>query len=284
MQATNGVLSKGAAAGLPSLDGLAVHARRLLRDPLVPFLAAGAALFGGYFAIEASRREPIRYTPEVEAALVEDMRTLTGRDATAQDRARMKKDFITRELLLRDAIERNLHMTSPEAREVLIDKERYLVAGAPAEPAEPDLVDFYSENAARYRGEPRTTFDQVFRSEKPADSASLLAALNGGGSIPSDEFWLGGHFPQYGDSMVRGIFGQPFVKALATAPTGRWIGPVESARGWHFLRVTGREPARRRAYAQVRDQVRQDFMNAQTSTAIDRAVAVLKEKYDVVDQ
>lgn len=111
--------------------------RKALRDPLVPFLMAGAALFAGYLALETTRREPIRYTPEAEAAMVEDFRTLTGRQPTAEDRARMKKDFITRELLFRDALDRNLHMTSPEAREVLIDKERFLIAGAPPSRARP---------------------------------------------------------------------------------------------------------------------------------------------------
>lgn len=286
MQAARSLISRALPSGtaLP-MPGQAVRkaCRKALRDPLVPFLMAGAALFAGYLALETTRREPIRYTPEAEAAMVEDFRTLTGRQPTAEDRARMKKDFITRELLFRDALDRNLHMTSPEAREVLIDKERFLIAGAPAEPREADLVDFYAENLARYQGEPRTTFSQVFLSEKPQDPAALLKTLNLGGTIRSDEFWLGRSFPGYGDSMVRGIFGQDFVTALKAAPQDRWIGPLQSARGWHFVRVESREAARRRSYAMVRDQVRQDFMNAQTSNAIDGAVARLKEKYDVVE-
>ncbi|MDE8653574.1 peptidylprolyl isomerase [Novosphingobium sp. H3SJ31-1] len=257
--------------------------RRTLRDPLVPFLLAGFLLFGGYFALEAGRREPIRFTPEAEAAMVEEFETLTGRKANAADRARMKDEYLTRELLFRDALDRNLHLTSPEAREMLIEKERYLIAGAPPEPSDEDLVNFYAENIKRYWGEPRTSFSQVFRSQKPDDAGALLAALNAGRAIPSDDFWLGHSFPGYGDSMVRGIFGQGFVDALKSAPPGRWIGPIASSRGWHFVRAASREPAALMPYPAVRDQVRQDFMIAHTRTAIDAAVARLKEKYDVVE-
>ncbi|WP_132470252.1 hypothetical protein [Novosphingobium sp. ST904] len=94
-------LPSGTALPIPgksaALTGQAVRkaCRKALRDPLVPFLMAGAALFAGYLALETTRREPIRYTPEAEAAMVEDFRTLTGRQPTAEDRARMKKDFIT---------------------------------------------------------------------------------------------------------------------------------------------------------------------------------------------
>lgn len=255
----------------------------LLRDPLMPFLLIGALFFAGYYAVESARSEPVRFTPEVEAAMAEEFETLTGRKPTAEDRARIKQDFFTRELLFRDAIDRNLHLTSPEAREVLIDKERYLIAGAPKEPTESEMVDFYSEHFARYQSEPRTNFTQVFRTEPPADLPGTLAALNAGKRVASDDFWLGLSFPHYGDSMLRGIFGQPFVDGLKAAPEGEWIGPLQSSRGWHFIRVSARKPAERMPYAVVRDQLRQDVMDSRTSTALDTAIGELKEKYDVVD-
>lgn len=289
MQASTADLSPAAASG--SISGnnrarsqqFAAFAGAALRDPLMPFLAAGALLFAGYFAIESGRQDPIRFSPEAEAAMVDDFETLTGRKATAEDRARMKTDYITRELLFRDAIDRNLHLTSPEAREMLVEKERYLIAGAPGEPTEQEMVDFYSEHLDRYQGDPKTTFTQVFLSEKPANPSAVLGALEAGDPVKSDDFWLGRNFPQYGDSMVRGIFGQDFVDRMKSAPEGRWTGPVQSSRGWHFVRVTARQPSQRIPYATIRDQVRQDVMNDQTSAAIDKAVVQLKEKYDVVE-
>lgn len=256
---------------------------RLLRDPLFAFLIAGTLMFAAYAAIDARRTPPVAYTPAIERALVEEFETLAGRPARPADRARLKRDWLTEELLFREAIDRNLHLTDADTRKRLVDRVRYLIAGAPAEPSEEALVDYYSSNLTRYRGEPRTSFEQVFRAERPADAAALLQRLNVGGAVAGDDFWLGRDFPRYGDSMVRGIFGQRFLGALHGAPTGRWIGPLPSPRGWHFVRKREALPAAMIPYDQIRDQVRQDMMMAETARSIDAALGRLRKKYDVAE-
>lgn len=254
---------------------------KALRDPLFAFLVAGVALFGGYQIIERAQKPPVVFTPQVEQAMVEDYEMLVGRPATAADKARIKRDYLAEELLFREAIDRNMHLTDGETRKQLVDKVRYLIAGAPPEPTDEQLVNHYADNLAQYRAEPRTSFTQVYRAQKPADAALLLAQLNAGETIPSDDFWLGRTFPRYGDSMVRGIFGQPFVATLKTAPEGRWFGPVQSPRGWHFVRKSESIPAAMIPFPAIKDQVRQDYMIAHSEAAIDKALSGLKEKYDV---
>lgn len=261
--------------------GLTKAFARVVRDPLFSFLLVGAAIFAGYAVIEQQRNPAVRYTPEAEKALVDEFEMLSGRKADAADRARIEKNFITGELLFREAIDRNMHLTDGETRARLTDKVRYLIAGAPVEPTEEQLVDHYSNNIALYRSEPKTTFSQIFRSTKPGDSAAILAALNSGQTVPGDDFWLGSAYPAYGDSMVRGIFGQPFVTRLKEAQEGVWFGPVQSPRGWHFVRKTGSIAPALMPYSAVRDQVRQDYMMARTNAAIDGAIGKLKEKFDV---
>ncbi|MDT7534973.1 peptidylprolyl isomerase [Sphingobium sp. SA2] len=254
---------------------------KAVRDPLFAFLVAGVALFGGYQIIERAQKPPVVFTPQVEQAMVEDYELLVGRPATAADKARIKRDYLAEELLFREAIDRNMHLTDGETRKRLVDKVRYLIAGAPPEPTDEQLVNHYADNLAQYRAEPRTSFTQVYRAQKPADAALLLAQLNAGETIPGDDFWLGRAFPRYGDSMVRGIFGQPFVATLKTAPDGRWFGPVQSPRGWHFVRKSESIPAAMVPFPAIKDQVRQDYMIAHSEAAIDKALSGLKEKYDV---
>ena len=277
-----GIDSNGAGA----TPGHALRAMRsrvgkALGDPLFAFLVAGVALFGGYQIIERAQKPPVVFTPQVEQAMVEDYEMLVGRAATAADKARIKRDYLAEELLFREAIDRNMHLTDGETRKRLVDKVRYLIAGAPPEPTDEQLVNHYADNLAQYRAEPRTSFTQVYRAQKPADAALLLAQLNAGETIPSDDFWLGRTFPRYGDSMVRGIFGQPFVATLKTAPDGRWFGPVQSPRGWHFVRKSESIPAAMIPFPAIKDQVRQDYMIAHSEAAIDKALSGLKEKYDV---
>lgn len=267
----------GRAARLRAMTGKA------LRDPLVAFMAVGVALFGGYYIVERAQKPPIVFTSQVEQAMVGEYEALVGRPATAADKARIKRDYLAEELLFREAIDRNMHLTDGETRKRLVDKVRYLIAGAPPEPTEEQLVNHYADNLAQYRAEPRTSFTQIYRMQKPADAALLLAQLNAGETVPGDDFWLGRSFPRYGDSMVRGIFGQPFVATLKTAPEGRWFGPVRSPRGWHFVRKSESIASAMIPFPAIRDQVRQDYMIAHSHAAIDKALSGLKEKYDVED-
>lgn len=254
---------------------------KVLRDPLFAFLLAGVALFGGYHVVQRLEKPPVIFTPDIEQAQVADWETLTGRKASAADRAKLKADYIAEELLFREAIDRNMHLTDGETRKQLVDKVRYLIAGAPPEPSEEQLVNHYVGHLDLYRAEPRTSFTQIFRQQKPTDAALLLAQLNAGETIGGDDFWLGRDFPRYGDSMVRGIFGQDFVEQLKDAPEGRWFGPIQSPRGWHFVRRGERIPSAMIPFPAIRDQVRQDYMIAHSNAAIQQALAGLKEKFDV---
>lgn len=258
-------------------------AGRIARDPLFAFLAAGVALFGGYQLVQRLEKPPVVFTAEIEQAQVAELETLTGREVSATDRARLKADYVAEELLFREAVARNMHLTDGETRKRLVDKVRYLIAGAPPEPTEEQLVNHYSEHLDLYRAEPRTSFTQIYRQQKPADAGLLLAQLNAGETVGGDDFWLGRDFPRYGDSMVRGIFGQPFVDSLKTAPEGRWIGPLQSPRGWHFIKAGERIASAMIPFPAIRDQVRQDYMIAHSNAAIQQALAGLQEKFDVED-
>lgn len=262
----------GRMKGLPS---------RLLREPLIPFLLAGAAIFGGYHYAESRRGDPIRYTPEMAQQMVAEFEELAGRKATQADRTRLRADYVNDELLFREALSRNMHLADGEVRERLIDQLRYLVAGAPVEPTEDELIDYYASHPDLYRTEPGISFSQIFFAQEPRDTAGILARLERGETVKGDDFWLGHAFPNYGNSMIRGMFGQPFLRTLEARPAGQWYGPVRSGRGWHFVRKTGAVAPKMVPYTDARAQVRQDFMMANTKQTLDREIEKLKEKYDV---
>ncbi|GLS98948.1 hypothetical protein GCM10007897_03260 [Sphingobium jiangsuense] len=256
-------------------------AGRLVRDPLFLFLIVGGAIFLAWHLTQRSRADPVTYTPAIEKQLVENFELVSGRKATPADREKLRDDYIGDELMFREALERGLHLSDAETRERLVDQLRYIVAGAPVEPTEEQMVDYYASHPDLYRTEPGISFSQVFFASRPADEAAILAALNRGEAVRGDDFWLGRDFPDYGHSMIRGMFGKPFLDRLEQGVAGVWQGPVQSSRGWHFVRKTGTKAPARIPYATARPQVRQDFMMSSTREALDREVAKLKEKYDV---
>jgi hypothetical protein len=250
------------------------------RDPFAVFLIVAAAIFALYWAT-TGHRETIEVSRSVQKSLADDYAMMTGKPPEPAARARLVHDYVADELLFREAVARGMHMTDKTTKQRLIDRVRFMIAGAPPEPAEDVLIGFYAANPSLYRAEPRITVRHVFFEKAPGDAPALLARLQAGGTVAGDDFWMGHELPDYGISMLRGMFGQPFLERLQQAPAGEWFGPVKSTRGWHFARVDGRAGARALPYPEVRDQVRQDYLARATGTAVEKEVDRLRAGVNV---
>lgn len=247
----------------------------LRREPLVAFLLAGGLLFALHAAIEARRGEPVRLTADIRAALAADFEVLAGRPPETGEIARLEREYVVDELLLREAIARGLHLRSSAVRGRLVEEMRLEIAGALPDPGDEELVDFYAEHLDLYRAEPSLSFEHVFLRERPADGESLRARLQAGEPVVGDPFPRGLAFTHYGRSILRGMFGASFAEALWAAPTGQWSGPLESMHGWHYVRPTDRVAAALLPFDAVRDQVEGDFLADAIEQAVQRHVAAL---------
>lgn len=253
---------------------------RLLRDPLAVFLAAGLALFAAWWLLSA-RGNRIEVSAATQQSLVADYQLMTGRLPDPEQKQKLIDDYVADEILFREAVARGMHLTDRTTRARLVDRLRFLIAGAPKSPGEADLLDFYSTHGELYRAEPQISLEQRFFTRMPEAPDAILAALNRGDRIDGDDFWMGRKFPNYGESMLRGMFGAQVLTAARTAPLGRWVGPYPSARGVHFLRVAARTPPALMRYTDVRDQVRQDMAAAQSNGAVAAEIRRMEARYDV---
>lgn len=250
------------------------------RDPFIVFLGVAGAIFLLYWAVSA-RRETIDVPRSVQQSLSDDYAMMAGNAPDAAAKAKLIHDYVADELLFREAVDRGMHMTDKTTKQRLIDRVRFLIAGAPPEPGEDALIGYYATHRDLYRAEPRLSLTHVFFEKAPVDASVLLARLQSGGTVKGDDFWMGHDLPDYGVSMLRGMFGAPFLDALNKAQTGTWIGPLRSTRGWHFARVRDRGAAAMLPYPAVRDQVKQDYLAAETGALVDKEVARLEERYHI---
>jgi hypothetical protein len=265
----------------PMRDGVAAVRIFLGRDPFLVFLLVAGAIFLLYASVSSSRAS-VDVTQAVQKSLSDDYALMTGHAPDAAAKAKLVHDYVADELLFREAVARGMHMTDKTTKQRLIDRVRFMIAGAPAEPSEDTLLGYYASHPDLYRAEPRISVRHVFYEKAPpVDAPAILARLNAGEAVKGDDFWMGHDLPNYGISMLRGMFGQPFLDTIDKAPSGQWIGPVKSSRGWHFVQVGERDAARMLPYPEARDQVRQDYIAEQTGAAVEKEVTRLKADVDV---
>ncbi len=266
---------------MTSLRGLLLSLRGWAdRDPFIVFLCVAGVIFALYWAVSA-RHQEIDVPLSVQKSLSDDYEMMAGKKPDAQAKAKLIHDYVADELLFREAVERGMHMTDKTTKQRLIDRVRFMIAGAPADPSEDQLMGYYASHRDLYRAEPRLSVDHVFFEQKPGNAPALLATLQSGGSVKGDDFWMGHDLKDYGESMLRGMFGQPFLDTLKKTPAGQWIGPLQSTRGWHFARVRDRGASAMLPYTDVRDQVKQDYLAAQTGALVEQEVQKLEAGYRI---
>jgi hypothetical protein len=228
---------------------------RVLRAPLLHFLAGGAVLFG--IARQSPPRAPVVLSAADVTRLRVDYTRDTGLEATPTDEAALIDKAIDEELLFREAVARGLdrndrsihnwlveqmRVLSDEAdpdrlyaralalgldrtdlvvRRILVQKMRLLAARTDDRPpSEAELSAFYDAHRDEYRPPDRVTFWHVFlRSAGAATTAdALLARVRREDARPEAVAREGDTFPV-----------PPHVKAQSPAQLQRLFGPTFAA-------------------------------------------------------
>lgn len=271
--------------------------KKFAEEPLTLFtaVAVGIFVYDAWFAdyydapaeaytviSESSVNDTVTVNDLVVEGLVENFTWMEGRAPTAQEKEQMIEFWVNEEVLFREALSQQMHLSDGKMRSHLIEKVRMIWAGSPEPESEADLLDHYLDNIEEYYTEPRVGFAQVFFQSKPENAAELLQELQAGGAVVGDNFWLGDTINGYAESILRSSFGGAFYMALESAPKGKWIGPLESPRGYHFVNVNDISESEVLPYAEVRYRVERDWIFSQRARAVSAHTEELKQGFTIV--
>lgn len=264
---------------------------RLLREPLVGFLVAGAILFAVYRPRESTAATDARIV--VSAGQLQQMVAVFSRTwmrhPTAEELRGLIRGYVLEEIHVREARAMGLDRDDPVIRRRLQQKLDFLTEDG-ADLLHPDdevLAAFLRANEERFRLDPRYTFEQVYVSpdrhgpRTTAVAEAWLAALRAGEDVAGDPSLLP---PAFRDASARELdaqLGRGFADALADAPDGEWTR-VHSGVGTHLVRVDARVPGRLPELDEIRGVVAREWESAQRSERRARREAELLERFEVV--
>lgn len=286
--------------------------KRLLKEPLVHFLAAGLGLFVLFGLVNRTTEDdgdPKVIVVDRDALLTfVQYRTKTFEPSVAEARLdklseeeleRLIDDYVREEVLHREALALGLDRDDYVIRRRLVQKVEFITEGfAEASSAvdEAALQRYFEANKDDYYVEPYVTFTHVFfetedrsREEARALAKKKLTELNRDEVLFSDAPQHGERFlyhvnyvertPEY----VASHFGVEMAKALfELSPDDEvWVGPFDSPYGVHLVMLTTNEPGREPALEEIKGRVIDDARRAAVRERTAEAIDDIVDAYDV---
>ncbi|WP_331371398.1 peptidylprolyl isomerase [Sinorhizobium chiapasense] len=274
---------------------------KLLREPLLHFALAGAALFAAYAWLGRSGEvEPARGTLEVAIGegelrwVSETWARQWQRQPSREELRGLVLDLLKEELLAREARELGLDGDDTVVRRRLAQKMTFLIEDTAriAEPTEGELRAFYDAHREKFVRPGRISFQHIFfdrrkRSDAAADARQLLAKLAASDALApaaeeGDRLLIESDIRDADRYGVAGQFGQVFADAVFALSPGEWSGPIESAYGLHLVRVYEAIPGEQRPFADAKADVAERWRDEQRRVLQERYFAELFRKYQIV--
>jgi hypothetical protein len=265
---------------------LDTFANRLLREPLVHFLAIGVAVFA-LFGLSDNRSvtpadKLIVITPQQVERLAEHFEAVWRRAPTEAERAALVEDLLREEVYYREALALGLDRGDTVIRRRLRQKMEFLSEGAAerlvAEEAE--LRAWFEANRERFMVPARVTFRQAFFGDAAAAEAALAAGSNP--DISSQASLLPPLMEKAGETAVDGTFGTGFFEHISALPEGGWHGPVKSAYGAHLIWLVATDAATSPELAAIRALVEQEWRREKVDELREAQYRAFRERYEVV--
>jgi len=285
--------------------------KKLLREPLVHFLAIGVGLFVLFdlIAPEDSNldsktivvdRDALltfvqfrskAFNPEVAAARLDALG-----DA---ELSMLIDDYVREEALHREALALGMDQNDYVIKQRLIQSLQFITNGfvsAAVDVSDEEIAEYYEANRDDYYVDPYITFTHVYfsndrhgreQARKLADAK--LAELNTE-QVPfsestrhGDRFLYNVNYVERTEDFVGSHFGRSMAAELFTlkADDSRWHGPFESAYGFHLVMVTRRTDGLYPPLEEIADSVREDALRIKLDEQNERAVQAIVDTYDI---
>jgi hypothetical protein len=272
--------------------------KKLLHEPLIHFMLIGIVLFGLFSMVgepESDKSNRLVVTQVHVDRLVKTYQKRWGRPPGQAEVKNMVDDFIRQEILYREALAMGLDKDDALVKRRMAQKLEFIFEdiATPPEPDDAQLQAYLKKHSEKFTQPARYTFSQVYwsvdkRGDKAIDDAKrLLARLQQSShkvdvSAAGDALMLSHHHTDTSQPEVARLFGKPFSEKLNGIKPGQWTGPMDSAYGVHLVNVQQRTDTRLPELAEIRDQVKREYIFDWQRDANAQFYDTLRERYEII--
>lgn len=264
--------------------------RKIASEPLVHFLLLGALILIASGVVNKQRNDAERRIVIDKNLMVHFITLYQAQMGTLPSKSQldgMIDDYIREEVQFREARRMGLDKEDEIVRRRLSSKFDFLqrdLVTVP-EPSTEDLRLYYDSHQKDFLQPARVTFTHIYFSpdhggEQAAQTRAEKALVKIRSTSLTRAPELGDHFPlqtDYSDferlDLVQQFGDGPIVDGILSSPVHQWAGPLRSGYGWHLIYVSHREEVSVPPFDEVRDKVKDAYMDAMKEKAN-------RERYD----
>ena len=270
---------------------------KVIREPLFHFLVLGAAIFAVHGLITrhtTNKPGEIVVTQAAIENLVTGFTRTWQRPPTEDEFQGLVRDHIREEAAYREALALGLDRDDMIVRRRLRQKLEFVSddLATRKEPSDAELQSFLQTHRGTFQTESLLSFRQIYFNPQThgenlhRDVARALDDLRASRSPVhnlslGDSFLLQQDFENVSLSDLKKTFGEYFASAISVLPVGSWRGPIDSGYGSHLVYVARHTESHLPALAEVRDQVRREYLDAKRREATDKFYKSLLSRYSV---
>jgi len=265
--------------------------KKAVKEPFVLFLLLGTVLFITYFQttnyIDKKNRK-IYVNKDQIGLLEESFRKTWNRDPTPNELNAQIDNFVMDEIFFKEAVAMGLDKTDPAVKRRLRQiMEMMLDDYATIYPSENQLRNYLSEHPEKFRLDPKISFRHLyFRLEDKEEAINQLSRLEKGISV--DEDYTGGlllipsEFENESQREIERLFSNSFTENVFDLETGKWKGPIESAYGWHLVKVSQLIEGKIPDLNEIWDEVEREWSIERKRQMKEEQYKIMREQYDVI--
>jgi peptidyl-prolyl cis-trans isomerase C len=270
---------------------------RIAREPFIHFLLLGTVLFAfNHYLEERARFTRITITKSDIQGILDNYQLQYGGLPSPQQLDALVEQFVREEIFYHEALKLGLDVDDEIIRRRLVQKYEFLQQdlATPAEPTDAQLLGYYEQHPEHYRLPETVTFTHVYFStdlhgEAGARRAAqdLATTLNLRGvtrAVDQGDRFPGNHdFASLCADELARVFGKEgLAQTIFAVDINRWSPPLRSGLGWHTVYVSGRRPSRQQAFADVRAEVRRDYIEAERERRNAERLAKLRQRFVII--